>query len=163
MSRASAKTCACAYDRRRPSVSNPGANPRSRRRARRTLLQALYAWQFTRAEALELEQQFAEDNAQADHGFFSACLHGVLDSTDELDALYAPYLDRDVKALNHVERAILRAATFELNARPDVPVRVAINEWVELAKQFGAEQSFRYVNGVLDRVARDLRAVELAP
>ena len=154
---------ACACDRRRRSVSNPGANPRSRRRARRTLLQALYAWQFTRAEAADLERQFAEDNALADSGFFVACLHGVLDSTDALDALYAPYLDRDVKALDHVERAILRAATFELNARPDVPVRVAINEWVELAKQFGAEQSFRYVNGVLDRVARDLRAVELAP
>ena len=126
------------------------------------MLQALYAWQFTRAEAGELERQFAEDNALADSGFFTACLHGVLDSTDELDALFAPYLDRDVTALDHVERAVLRAGTFELNARPDVPVRVAINEWVELAKQFGAEQSFRYVNGVLDRVAHDLRAVELA-
>ena len=138
------------------------ANPRARRRARRALLQALYAWQFTRAAAADLEQQFAEDNALADSGFFTACLHGVLDSTDELDALFAPYLDRDVTALDHVERAVLRAGTFELNARPDVPVRVAINEWVELAKQFGAEQSFRYVNGVLDRVAHDLRAVELA-
>ena len=138
------------------------ANPRARRRARRALLQALYAWQFTRAEAGDLERQFAEDNALADSGFFTACLHGVLDSTDELDALFAPYLDRDVTALDHVERAVLRAGTFELNARPDVPVRVAINEWVELAKQFGAEQSFRYVNGVLDRVARDLRAIELA-
>ena len=126
------------------------------------MLQALYAWQFTRAEAADLERQFAEDNALADSDFFTACLHGVLDSTDELDALFAPYLDRDVTALDHVERAVLRAGTFELNARPDVPVRVAINEWVELAKQFGAEQSFRYVNGVLDRVAHDLRAVELA-
>ena len=141
------------------------ANPRARHRARRALLQALYAWQLTQANAGDLKQQLAEGRAlvNADGEFFTTCLRGVLDSADDLDVLFAPYLDRDVAALDHVERAVLRAATFELRARLDVPVRVVINEWVELAKQFGAERSWRYVNGVLDRVAHDLRAPELAP
>ena len=138
--------------------------PRARYRARRALLQALYAWQFTDAAAVELGKHLGETDAlnEADADFFHACLTGVVQSAAELDALFTPYLDRDFAALNQVERAILRAGTHELRARLDVPARVAINEWVQLAKQFGAEQSFRYVNGVLDRVARDLRASEMA-
>lgn len=133
--------------------------PKARYRARRALLQALYAWQLTDAATADLKQQFGESDAlaNADADFFTACLTGVVQSVADLDALFTPYLDRDLAALDHVERAILRAGTHELKARLDIPVPVAINEWVQLAKQFGAEQSFRYVNGVLDRVARDVR------
>ena len=195
-------------------MASPRVNPRARRRARRMLLQALYAWQLTGATNAELRAQFAFAGrsaksdatkqpatcdpagslvagagslvapkpaapapespapspglvderllAGADEAFFVECLAGVLHQCEDLDALFAPYLDRAIDALDHVERAILRAGTFELRSRPDVPARVAIDEWVELAKGFGAEESFRYVNGVLDRVAHDLRGAELA-
>ena len=98
----------------------------------------------------------------ADESYFLDCLNGVVQGVAELDPLFEPYLDRAIDALDHVERAILRAGTFELKERLDVPVRVVIDEWVELAKTFGAEESFRYINGVLDRVAHDTRGLELA-
>lgn len=138
-------------------------NPWARRLARRALLQALYAWQMTAADIADLHEQLrsAERLRKADSEFFSACLSGIVSGVEQLDALFAPYLDRTVDALDHVERAILRAGAHELKERRDVPARVAINEWVELAKEFGAEESFRYVNGVLDRVAWDTRTLEM--
>lgn len=162
-------------------MAGSGTHHRARRRARRALLQALYAWQLTGAAVAELRAQFSftarrcrlgaadpganlvdrEQLRGADQTFFADCLAGVVGHRDDLDALFVPYLDRALEALDHVERAILRAGTFELRSRLDVPPRVAINEWVELAKGFGAEESHRYVNGVLDRVARDLREAEL--
>lgn len=150
-------------------------NPWARRRARRALLQAIYAWQVAGADLADLRSQFASAKEgpaagalaggrarNADEGYFHECLDGVVQGVAELDALFAPYLDRAIDALDHVERAILRAGTFELKDRLDVPVRVVIDEWVELAKTFGAEESFRYINGVLDRVAQDTRGLELA-
>lgn len=98
----------------------------------------------------------------ADVDYFLACLRGVMDMTSMLDALFAPHLDRAVDRLDPVERAVLRAGAYELKERQDVPARVVIAEWVALAKSFGATDSFRYVNGVLDRVARALRPGELA-
>jgi N utilization substance protein B len=78
----------------------------------------------------------------------------------ELDDLLAPLLERPLAQVDPVERAVLRVGAFELAHRPEVPYRVVINEAVELAKRFGAEQGHRFVNSVLDRLARDLRAVE---
>ena len=151
-------------------MSKHASNPWARRRARRALLQAVYAWQMTTTDFADLSAQFVPDRRTgkaptqaygpmkgADETYFLDCLRGVLDAVGDLDPLFAPYLDRAITALDHVERAILRIGTFELKERLDVPARVVINEWVELAKTFGAEQSFRYINGVLDRVGRDLR------
>ena len=145
-------------------MSEKGINAWARHRARRTLLQAVYAWQMTAAELADLGDQFAtsQEMRNGDTDYFLACLRGVLGSVADLDGLFAPYLDRNIEQLDGVERAILRAGAYELKERLDVPVRVVIDEWVELAKGFGAEDSFRYVNGVLDRVARDLRREELA-
>ncbi len=114
------------------------------------------------ADLADLVNQFAssEQMKKGDGDYFRACLRGVLAGVEELDLLFVPYLDRGIDRLDHVERAILRAGTFELKERLDVPMRVAIDEWVELAKGFGAEHGFRYVNGVLDRVALDLRHAE---
>lgn len=135
-----------------------------RRRARRALIQALYQWQMAPQDAVAISAQFAEKGTlrKADRGFFDACLAGVLASADELDAAFAPYLDREVAALDHVERAILRAGAFELRNRADVPQPVVIDEYIRLAKVFGAEHSYKYINGVLDRLARALRDVETA-
>lgn len=153
-------------------------NPWARRRARRALLQAIYAWQVAGADLADLRAQFCSAKEgpaagalsarsggrmrAADESYFLDCLNGVVQGVAELDPLFEPYLDRAIDALDHVERAILRAGTFELKERLDVPVRVVIDEWVELAKTFGAEESFRYINGVLDRVAHDTRGLELA-
>lgn len=143
-------------------MSRSSINVWARRRARRTLLQALYAWQMTDVDIDEIVQQFTPDQLKgADTDYLRECLRGVMDGVTTLDPLFEPYLDRRIDELDYVERAILRAGTYEMKERLDVPVRVVIDEWVELAKRFGAEDSFRYVNGVLDRVARDLRTAEL--
>lgn len=143
-------------------MNTPKVNTWARRRARRALLQAVYAWQMTAADLADLVAQFSDKQLnRADVDYFQGCLQGVLTDVEELDPLFEPYLDRSIADLDHVERAILRTGVFELKNRPDVPARVVIDEWVELAKSFGAEESFRYVNGVLDRVARDVRGTEL--
>ncbi|MCY4121450.1 MAG: transcription antitermination factor NusB [Acidobacteria bacterium] len=143
-------------------MSRSSINVWARRRARRTLLQALYAWQMTDAEFDEIVRQFTPDQLKsADRDYLCECLRGVMDRVTTLDPLFEPYLDRRIDELDYVERAILRAGSYEMKERLDVPARVVIDEWVELAKRFGAAESFRYVNGVLDRVARDLRTAEL--
>jgi len=134
----------------------------ARRRSRRALLQAVYQWQMTGAETAAIERDLADEGSlkKADREFFRALLRGVVFGTEELDALLAPALDRKLGELDKVELALLRLGAYELKHRIDVPFRVVIDEYVELAKTYGAEESFRYVNGVLDRLARDLRALE---
>lgn len=137
-------------------------NPWARRRARRALVQAVYQWQMTAADQAEVERQFLDDKtlAKADREFFSELLRGVMADSAALDALFAPYLDRALKDLDQVERAILRLGCFELQQRIDVPYRVVIHEYVELAKTFGAEGSYKYINGILDRAAKQHRTLE---
>lgn len=134
-----------------------------RRHARRALVQAIYQWQVASHDADEIRAQFADSGTlkKADKAFFNRCLHGIIAETDDLDCAFAPYLDRKVSELNQVERAILRAGTFEFSACPEVPFKVVLDEYINLAKTFGAEGSYKYINGVLDRVARDLRAQEV--
>jgi N utilization substance protein B len=134
----------------------------ARRRSRRALLQAVYQWQMTGNELAGIEHDLADEGAlkKADREFFRALLRGVAAHTDALDALLAPVLDRKVADLDKVELALLRLGAYELRDRIDVPFRVVIDEYVELAKVYGAEESFKYVNGVLDRLAQDLRALE---
>jgi N utilization substance protein B len=138
-------------------MSGPAGNPRSR--ARRAALQANYQWQMT-AEALEtIAAQFREEKSwrRIDEELFGAHLYGVPGNVTTLDAHLAPILDRPVAQLDPVERAILRMGAFELTQRKDIPWRVVIDECVELARAFGAEQSHRYINGILDKLARRTR------
>jgi N utilization substance protein B len=135
------------------SASNP------RRRARRAAMQAIYQWQMT-AETLEtIAAQFRDDKSwkRIDEQLFSALLYGVPTNVTALDEHLQPILDRPVAQLDAVERAILRMGAFELTHRDDIPWRVVINEYVELAREFGAEQSHKYVNGILDNLARRTR------
>lgn len=145
-------------------MSKRPTGPGARRRARRTLMQAIYAWQMTAAELSDLRRQFesSDEMRRADKDYFLTGLAGIVTHVAELDLLFEQYLDRTIAQLDGVERAILRAAAYELRERLDVPVRVVIDEWVELAKGFGAQDSFKYINGVLDRVARDVRRAEFA-
>lgn len=140
------------------------ATPAARRKARRYTLQALYQWQLAGTGVTDIEAQFLANNdfAKTDRSYFHDLLHGVLGQVSELDALLEPFLDRRVEELSQVEKAILRLGAFELKERVDVPYRVVINEGIELAKVFGAEDSFKYVNGVLDKLANKLRYAERA-
>lgn len=138
-------------------------NPWARHRARRLVLQALYQWQLSGTEIIDLTRQFAEADGvkKVDFAFFQELVAGVIARHEDLDAVLAPYLDRAVSALDEVERAALRLGAFELQHRVDVPAKVAIDEAVGLAQSFGAMGSHSYVNGVLDRLARVVRAEEM--
>ena len=135
-----------------------------RRKARHFGLQALYQWTLSGASATDIEAEFRVDNdfQHTDGEYFSALLRGVTSDVESLEILFAPALDRTLAELDPLERNLLRLGTFELRDRIDVPYKVVISEAVALAKKFGATDSHKYVNGVLDKIARDLRTVELA-
>ena len=145
-------------------MSQPNALAAQRRKARHFGLQALYQWTLSGASAADIEAEFRVDNdfQHTDGEYFSAVLKGVVADVDALEALFSPTLDRKLDELDPIERNLLRLGTFELRDRIDVPYKVVINEAVALAKKFGATDSHRYINGVLDKVARDLRTVEHA-
>jgi N utilization substance protein B len=145
------------------SMNKPAkSNPRSRSLARTRAMQALYQWDMAGQTLSSIESQFMEeqDMSKVDVAYFRELLHGIPGMASDLDRRVAPYLDRALEEVDPIERAILRIAVFEFLRRMDVPYRVVINEAVELAKRFGAEQGHKFVNGVLDKVAKELRAVE---
>ncbi len=137
-------------------------NPAARGRARRRALQAIYAWQLSHnpIERVIAEFETDQDMKVADVDYFKDLVAGTAARCAEIDARLLPFLDRNVGDVDPVERAVLRLATYELIHRPDVPYRVVINEAIDIAKRFGAEYGHTYVNGVLDRAARELRAPE---
>ena len=130
-----------------------------RSRTRSAALQALYQWQMTGHSAAELHAQFKEFPPPGgfDPVFFDALVGGVITDFEALDTEIGAFTDRPVADLDPIERAILRMGAHELRSMADIPWRTVIDEAVELARTFGAEQSHKYVNGVLDRVARRLR------
>ncbi len=134
-----------------------------RRKARHYGMQALYQWYMAEAPLNEIEAEFRTDYdfSHVDNDYFHALLHDIPSQVDELEALFTPLLDRDLKDLDPIERTLLRMGTWELARRIDVPYKVAINESVALAKKFGATDSHKYINGVLDKLARELRQVEI--
>lgn len=133
-----------------------------RRKARQRVLQALYRWQLNPQPARDIQQEFlqTQDMQQVDMEHFSELLRECIARADALDQALAPYLDIPASQLDPVERAILRLSLYELMQRLDIPYRVVINEAVDLAKKYGAEQGHRFVNGVLDKAARQLRPHE---
>ncbi|CCV60631.1 TPA: transcription antitermination factor NusB [Yersinia enterocolitica] len=133
--------------------------PAARRRARECAVQALYSWQLSKNDIADVELQFLseQDVKDVDIAYFRELLSGVAVNAASLDALMVPVLSRQLEELGQVERAVLRIALFELSKRDDVPYKVAINEAIELAKTFGAADSHKFVNGVLDKVAPTVR------
>jgi N utilization substance protein B len=134
-----------------------------RHKARELALQAIYQWQFTQEASIEIEQQFHEDNdmSKVDTEYFTELLHQIPKSVGKMDAYIESVIDRPFNELDPVELAILRIAIYELIYRQDVPYKVIINEALQITKKFGAQESFKYVNGVLDRLAKDLRVLEV--
>lgn len=139
-----------------------GIDPAARSRARRRALQAIYAWQLSGSEVRTIIEQFRheQDMQVADLEYFEELVRGVASQCAELDAGLAPFLDRGIEQVDPIERAILRLAACELGHRPDVPYRVVLNEAIELSKRFGADHGHTYVNGVLDKLAREWRSAE---
>jgi N utilization substance protein B len=135
---------------------------RERSNARRRALQALYQWQMTGQNLGDIETQFLqeEDMAKTDIDYFKELLHQIPSHLTDLEANCLPHVSRPMDQVDPVERAALLIGLYELQFRRDVPYRVAINEAVELAKTFGAEQGHKFVNGLLDKVAKQLRAAE---
>ncbi len=135
----------------------------ARTRARRYAVQALYQWQLTGQEIAAIVEQFAlEHEMRAEVlEYFEALAQGVVLYRQELDDHLSPLLDRGIEAVDPVERAIVRLGAFELAHRIETPYRVVLNEAVELAKTFGAEHGHRFVNGVMDKLAAQLRNVEV--
>lgn len=139
-----------------------GLNPSARRKARRFALQGLYEWQLSGNPSYEIEARYRVENAmhKVDLDYFHELLSRIPTLTEALDALFEPFLDRAFESLDPVELAALRIGTYELKYRLDVPYRVVINEGIELAKTFGASESHKYINGVLDQLAVSLRPHE---
>lgn len=134
-----------------------------RRKARHYGMQALYQWHMADAALNDIEAEFRADYdfSHVDLDFFQALLHEIPASVDALDEALAPLLDRRLNELDPIEHTLLRMGMFELSQRMDVPYKVVINEQVALAKKFGATDSHKYINGVLDKAARQLRKVEI--
>jgi N utilization substance protein B len=141
-----------------------GINPASARRAvaRKLAMQALYRWQINAGPWQDVLKEFAtdEDMRKADRGYFNKMVTDICGASETLDATLAVFMDRKPTELDPVERAVLWVGAHELQSAPDVPYRVVINEAVGLAKRFGATDSHKFVNAVLDAAARDLRAHE---
>jgi transcription antitermination protein NusB len=144
---------------RRPA---DGTARSARRRAREFALQALYGWQMTGGEGAPIAERFkdAPGYGQADEAYFLELLNGTIGAAEALRSQFASAIDRRIEELSPVEHSILMIATYELAHRPEIPYRVVINEAVELAKSFGASEGYRYVNGVLDKLAGRIRPAE---
>ena len=139
-------------------------SPAARRKARHYAMQALYQWQMAGASINAIEAEFRADNdmSKVDVAYFRELLHKVPQQLTELEAAFTPHLqERSLEELDPVTQSLLRLACYELKHRIDVPYKVVINEAVSLAKKFGATDSHKFINGVLDRTAADLRAVEV--
>ena len=137
---------------------------KAKQKARKLLVQALYSWDLggTDLETIEVNFHLENDMNKVDTELFKTILFGAPQNLEQIDSAYQKYLDREQEKLDPVYRAILRLTTYELMFSIEVPYKVAINEGVNLAKTFGPTDAFKFINGVLDRVAADTRAVEIA-
>ena len=137
---------------------------RARQKARRLVVQALYSWEIGGIDVSAIESHFLATNVmeKVDTDLFHDILFGVATNWIEIDQTFEPYLDRNREHLDPVSRAVLRLSTFEMLYSIQVPYKVVINEAVNLAKTFGPEDAFKFINGVLDKVAVNSRAIEVA-
>ncbi|MCH7507228.1 MAG: transcription antitermination factor NusB [Proteobacteria bacterium] len=135
-----------------------------RKRARRRALQAIYQWQITDQDATEILHQFREmqDLSQVDEAYFERLLRSVIKHKERLIDALEPFLDRPMDQVDVMERVVLMIGAWELLDCPDLPYRVVLDESVDLARRFGSEQGYSYVNAVLDKAARKWRADEIA-
>lgn len=134
-----------------------------RSRARRYVVQALYQWQLSGLDIDEIKKQFYEEHnfKKIDSRFFDEVIYKIPSLVSELENKITPYLSRSYKDIDPIERGILLLGCYELAFRPDIPYRAIINEAIELAKTFGAEDAHKFINSVLDKIALNEREVEV--
>jgi N utilization substance protein B len=137
---------------------------RGKRRARKFALQALYQWLMSGTDLHEIEAQFRTINNmdKVDGEYFCRLLYGIPTHVEALEASLLPYLDREINALNPIELTVLRIGSFELFHCPEIPYKVILDESVSLTKEFGSQEGYRYVNGVLNNLAKQVRSVEVS-
>jgi N utilization substance protein B len=140
------------------------SKPKEKQKARRMLLQALYSWDVGGTDLVDIEAEFHTDNdmRKVDTALFHTILFGVPKNLAQIDGTYSSYLDRENKQLDPVSRAVLRLSSYEMVFSIDVPYKVVINEGVNLAKTYGPTDAYKFINGVLDKVAIEHRAAEVA-
>ena len=150
--------------KKKPPGKRPAAPKSTRRRSREVALQGLYEWLLSGAEASVIEAHMREQEGfdKIDTAHFDALLHGCIAEAADLDAVLSRHVDRKTTELSPIEHGVLMIGAYELKHCIEIPYKVAINEAVELAKSFGGTDGHKYVNGVLDKTAADLRPVEVA-
>lgn len=139
-------------------------NPTARRYARQYALQALYQWEISHTLPAEIEAQFLahqQMSKKTDFIYFRELVTCIPEEHEELDTIMSPFLKRPLDELDPIEMTILRLSIYELARRLDIPYRVVINEALELTKKYGSIEGYKFVNGVLDHVARKLRIHEM--
>lgn len=136
---------------------------RGRKKARRFAMQSLYSWHISKNDLNDVEEHTLLEHAEEefDREYFKHLLYEVPTHLSDISQALNPHLARPIDELDPIELSVLRIAAFELLYRPDIPYKVVINEALELVKTFGATESHKFVNGVLDKVARDLRQTEI--
>jgi N utilization substance protein B len=147
----------------KPAAARRPAARFARRRAREFALQGLYEWLLSRTAARDIDAHVRELEgfAKCDSAHFDALLHGCIEQAPTLDAVLARHIDRRIELLSPVEHGVLLIGAYELQHCLDIPYRVCINEAVEVAKSFGGTDGHKYVNGVLDKAAAELRPAEV--
>ena len=138
-----------------------------RRVARKLAVIAIYQWQMTKNSYPDIYVGFQEDKdlsqdmKKADLAYFQSLSKTVIENVDAIDSELNPFLDREAKRLDQIERAVLRMAACELMNNPEVPYKVTVNEAVNLTKKFGADQAHKFIKGVLDKLGAKLRPAEV--
>lgn len=145
------------------TTENSPINPVARHNARRYALQAMYQWQIagTSMDVIESEFLHYHIDKKLDLNYFKELVHGVPKFLQEIDHEMQPFLGRPLNEIDPIELSVLRISIYELIKRPDVPYRVIINEALELTKKFGSIEGYKFVNGVLDRIAKKNRVTEI--
>lgn len=143
-------------------LQNSLINPVARHNARRYVLQAMYQWHLSGTSIQDIEAEFLHYHIdkKLDLPYFKELIHGIPKHQQQIDHEMQPFLGRSIREIDPVELAVLRLAIYELIKRPDVPYRVIINEALELTKKFGSVEGYKFVNGILDRIAKKNRPSE---
>lgn len=138
-------------------------NPVTRHNARRYALQAMYQWQIAATDLKDIEHEFLNYHIdkKIDLDYFKELVHGIPKHQQEIDQKITPFLNRSLREIDPIELGVVRLATYELLKRPDIPYRVIINEALELTKKFGSIDGYKFVNGILDRIAKKNRETEI--
>lgn len=144
-------------------IKNNKLDPKARHNARHYAVQALYQHEIAKTHMNDIENEFINHqiDKRIDLAYFKELIHGTKEQQADLDNEMMPHLGRPFEEIDAIELSVMRLAIYELKHRPDVPYKVVINEALELTKKFGSVEGFKFVNGVLDRVAKKIRITEI--